>query len=151
MLPSIKKLKEDSDHFAPRTWYNNWVEKNAKGKVLDVGKSRFWSYGFPTLDINEKVEPTFVDDICDCKLDSNSYDVVLCNGMYEFVEDPQKMVNEVCRLLKAGGTAIFGFVNESYRAYKKPWKAYKEGDIEFPGKIVKTKLFNNYVFIICRK
>ena len=151
MLPSIKKLKEDSDHFAPRTWYNNWVEKNAKGKVLDVGKSRFWSYGFPTLDINEKVEPTFVDDICDCKLDSNSYDVVLCNGMYESVEDPQKMVNEVMRITKRNGLAIFGFVNKNYYPYKKGWKYYTEGDIKFPIKIIKKKKFNDYVFIICKK
>jgi len=147
----MKKLIKHFKTSPCRIWYNEWVEKNARGSVLNVGKSEIWSYGFPTIDTNEKLSPTFVDDICDCKLDSNSYDVVLCNGMYEFVEDPQKMVNEVCRLLKAGGTAIFGFVNESYRAYKKPWKAYKEGDIEFPGKIVKTKLFNNYVFIICRK
>ena len=151
MFPSIKKLKEDSDPSAPRFWYNEWVEKNAKGKVLDVGKSRFWSYGFPTLDKNKRLKPTFVDDICDCNLRGSSYDMVLCNGMYECVDDQQKMVKEVCRLLKLGGTAIFGFVNENYYSYKKGRKHYTEGDIKFPVKIIKTKLFNNYVFLICRK
>lgn len=118
--------------------------------MLDVGKSTFWEYGFPTVDINEELSPTFTQDICDCKFFAdNLYDMVLCNGLYESVESPQKMVNEVMRITKK--LAIFGFVNESYRPYKKPWKFYKEGDIEFPGNIIKTKLFNNYVFIICRK
>ena len=147
----MKKLIKHFKTSPCRIWYNEWVEKNARGSVLNVGKSEIWSYGFPTIDTNEKLSPTFVDDICDCKLDSNSYDVVLCNGMYESVEDPQKMVNEVMRITKRNGLAIFGFVNKNYYPYKKGWKYYTEGDIKFPIKIIKKKKFNDYVFIICKK
>lgn len=149
----IKKLKEDFTPSESRLWYNDWVEKNAKGTVLDVGKSRIWDYGFPTIDTCKILNPTYRQDICESNLASDFYDTVLCNGMYEFVEVPQKMVNEVYRILKPGGTAIFGFVGGEYKPYKRDWLFYDEGDIDFGKfKILEKKDFNhNYHFIICQK
>ena len=132
----------------PRMWYNDWVERNAKGKVLDVGKSLYWDYGFETIDINEKLSPNIVGDICNSNLPTSAYDMVLCNGMYEFVSDPQRMVDEVRRILKPGGVAIFGFVGKDYKPYKKDWKYYEE-NIVFKMKIIEKKDFDNYHFIIC--
>jgi hypothetical protein len=67
----MKALKEDSVPSPNRIWYNEWVEKNAKGNVLDVGKSKFWDYGFPTIDIVKGLNPTYAQDICDSNLASD--------------------------------------------------------------------------------
>jgi len=140
----------DSPATMSRQWYNKWVDENAKGEVLDVGKSTHWDYGYPTIDINPKLGPTILGDICNSGLLDGAYDTVLCNGMYEFVEDPQVMVDEVRRVLKPGGVAIFGFVGKDYKPYKKDWKYY-DGGINFGMKVIKKKNFNDYHFIICRK
>ena len=146
------KIKKISNMIVsePRIWYNDWVEKNALGKVLDVGKSIHWDYGFETIDTSKKLNPTFVGDITHSSLIDSVYDIVLCNGMYEFVTDPQKMVDEVGRILKHGGTAIFGFVGENYKPYKKDWKYYKD-NIDFKMEIIEKKDFHNYHFIICQR
>jgi SAM-dependent methyltransferase len=147
----IKKLKEVSDPSPYRIWYNDWVEKHAKGNVLDVGKSRYWDYGFPTIDTNKKLNPTIVQDICNCNLPDGTYDMVLCNGMYECVSEPKKMVDEVMRILKPKGVAIFGFVGKDYKPYKKDWKFYDK-NIDFSKWGKSYKDFNNeYNFIICLK
>jgi SAM-dependent methyltransferase len=135
-----------------RLWYNDWVEKNAKGTVLDVGKSRIWDYGFPTIDTCKILNPTYRQDICNSNLADDFYDMVLANGMYEFVERPQKMVDEIYRILKPGGKAIFGFVTKEYKPYKRNWNYYEEGDIDFKEfNILEKKDFNNYSFIVCQK
>jgi len=150
MFHLIKKLKEDFVPSSFRIWYNHWVEYHVQGKVLDIGKSKFWDYGFETIDINKKLKPSIVGDICNSNLPANTYDMVLCNGMYEFVADPQKMVDEVKRILKPRGIVIFGFVTKNYKPYKKDWKYY-DGNIDFGMKIIKVKKFSSYQFIICRK
>lgn len=143
----MKEPKKDSTPSDFRIWYNKWVEKNAKGRVLDVGKSQYWDYGFPTIDTNKELKPTFVGDIQKTSFPDNTFDLVLCNGMYEFVDNPQKMVDEVMRI---GIKAIFGFVGRGYKPYKENWQFY-EGDIKFKGVIEKKDFDNKYHFIICRK
>lgn len=147
----MKILKRVSDPSPSRIWYNDWVEKNAKGIVLDVGKSKYWDYEFSTIDINPKLNPTFCDDICNSRLPNNAFDTILCNGMYEFVSNPLKMMDEVYRILRSGGITIFGFVGKGYKPYKKDWKFYE--DMDFGNfKVIEKKNFdNNYHFIICRK
>jgi len=151
----MKKLK-DSEPSPNRIWYNEWVSK-INGEVLDIGKSRFWDYSdipyyYKSLDIDEKLCPDIVGDICNNTLCQATFDYVLCNGMWEFVSDPQKMVDEVYRLLKPKGTAIFGFVGKDYKHYKKDWKFY-DNNIDFKKfEILEKKDFENkYFFIICKK
>lgn len=144
-------LKKVSTPTKNRLWYNDWVEKNAKGKVLDVGKSKFWDYGFPMIDINPKLNPTFIGNIEKTDFKDNEFDMVLCNGMYECVTYPQKMVDEVMRILKPGGQVIFGFVGRKYYPYKKNWLFYEKGDIDFKGVIKEKDFDNKYHFIICKK
>lgn len=153
----MKELKTDFVPSPNRIWYNEWVSK-INGLVLDVGKSIFWDYSdtpysYKSLDINEDLNPDIVADICDNTLCSGAFDYVLCNGMFEFVSDPQKMVDEVYRILYKKGIAIFGFVGKDYKPYKKDWKFYEEGRIDFGKfKILEKKDFdNNYHFIICQK
>ena len=143
----IKLIEHDPSPY--RLWYNDWIKKNAKGNVLDVGKSAYWDYGFQTIDISG--EPSIVGDICDCKLPPASFDTVLCNGMYEFVSDPQKMVKEVERLLKPGGMAIFGFVGASYTPYKDNWNFYRNNIIFVERVVDKYNFDDKYYFIIIKK
>ena len=134
-----------------RKWYNNWVQENVKGAVLDVGKSAHWDYGFPTLDINKRKNPTYLGDITERTIFADeAFDVVLCNGLYETVVDPQKMIDEVIRITKQ--VAIFGFVGERYRPYRYPWKFY-QGKESFPHgyKIVHYNLDDYYHFIVITK
>lgn len=135
-----------------RKWYNDWVEKNAKGKVLDIGKSIHWYYGFDTIDNNPDLKPTITGDICKTSIKNDTYDMVLCMGMYEFVENPQEMVDEIYRILKKEGVVLFGFVGKEYVPYKDNWIFYKKGDIYFGNfKIKDTKDLKDYHFIICKK
>jgi len=147
----IKKLREDLIPSESRLYYNEWVERNAKGIVLDVGKSRYWDYGFPTIDTNKKLNPNYCQDICNSNLADDFFDTVLSNGMYEFVSDPQVMVSEVYRILKSGGKAIFGFVGKDYPPYRKYWKFYNNNIDLGKFEILEKKDFNNYHFIICQK
>jgi len=145
----IKQLKKDFVQSPYRFWYNNWVKENAKGKVLDVGKSIHWNYGFETIDINNRLKPTYTGNIEKTNFPDNIFDIVLCNGMYEFVDNPQKMIDEVLRITKKGGKAIFGFVGKDYKPYRKLWKFY-EGKEVF-STYIKKDFNKEYHFIICQK
>lgn len=132
-----------------RHWYNDWVSKNALGRVLDIGKSRHWDYGFETLDANPKLNPTYVGSTEQIDLPDETFDTVLCNGMYEFVTDHQAMVNEAVRLTKKGGTTLFGFVGPDYTPYKKDWKYFDE-TVQLPPH-TRMDFGGDYVFFICPK
>lgn len=155
-MDKIKKIGNSSVS-ENRTFYNEWVKK-IKGEVLDIGKSRFWDYSdipynYKSLDINPDLKPDIVADICNNTLCPDLFDYVLCNGMWESITDHQKMVNEVYRILKPNGTAIFGFVGKGYKPYKKDWSYYKDGDIDFKKFIIleKKNFGDRYYFIICKK
>lgn len=130
-----------------RAWYNEWL-KEVKGKVLDVGRSTYWEYGFDTIDTNSNLNPTITGDICNSGLPSDEYDYVLCNGLYEGVKDQQRMVNECIRISK--GTVIFGFVGKDYKPYKEDW-CYYDNNIEFKNIIKRKNFGKQYHFIICKK
>lgn len=144
----IVKLSNLKDHPC-RFWYNDWVKVNAIGKVLDVGKSKHWEYGFPTLDINPKLNPTYVANIKKTDFPDESFDTVLCNGMYELVESPQEMIDEAIRITKKGGTAIFGFVGKNFKPYLTNWK-YFEGKEKLPPH-ERYNIDNEYHFLIVKR
>jgi len=147
MYPLIKQLKEGLDPSPYRLWYNDWVIKNAHGNILDVGKSTLWDYGVPTFDINSDLKPTYVGNIEKTDFKDSEFDVVLCNGLYETVDNPQKMIDEVTRISKL---AIFGFVGKDYKPHRKPWKFY-EGKETFPLLYAPTDFGKEYHFIIWKR
>lgn len=55
-------------------------------------------------------------DICDLPFQDNSYDVILCNHVLEHIEDDQKAMRELFRVLKPGGFGIFQVPQELERA-----------------------------------
>lgn len=47
----------------------------------------------------------------DIRFESNSFDVVISNDVLEHVSDPQKVLQEACRVLTPGGILIFSMPN----------------------------------------
>lgn len=39
--------------------------------------------------------------------DNESFDIVLCNQVYSYVADPEKLMNEIYRVMKKGGICLF--------------------------------------------
>jgi len=74
------------------------VDANA----IDIAKSRFK---------RKNLEFSLVD-VEEMHLKSNSIDVIVCNQVYNFVDHPQKLVNEIYRVLKPDGICFFGARNK---------------------------------------
>lgn len=43
---------------------------------------------------------------------SGSFDIVICNQVYYWLEDPERLMAEILRVLKPGGTCFFASVNK---------------------------------------
>lgn len=102
----------------------NAIKKHAKGDVLDIGGWDFYlkvkslniNYNsWTTLEMEEKRLIDIVDekfkvvhgDGCSTSFESSSFDFILCLQVLEHVFDPLKMVNEIKRILKPNGYAVF--------------------------------------------
>ena len=153
---TIPKLTDDP--VSPyRVWYNDYLLSIQGSKnVLDIGKSLMWDYsglfdGYTSIDINQSTNPDIVGDIFSSGIPDETYDTVLCNGMYESSEGTiEKMVAEVYRILKPKGRAVFGFIGD---------KHFQPDVLKYDGREVygafkKTKEVNmdgEYYFTICKK
>jgi ubiquinone/menaquinone biosynthesis C-methylase UbiE len=94
------------------------------GIVTEALKEKFPSAKITATDINPDMLKVAQDKMRDSNIEwdivnaeeipytDNSFDVVLCQFGIMFVPDKQKMVNEVYRLLKPGGTFIFNTWDE---------------------------------------
>ena len=97
---------------------NRLLKKFAKGKVLDVGAGRLayknmllqYCKNYKSVDFkktNEKLD--YVADAQDMKkvIKDNQFDTVFCSQVLEHVPEPQKVFNEIHRILKKDGHVIF--------------------------------------------
>ncbi|MCW8877227.1 MAG: class I SAM-dependent methyltransferase [Kangiellaceae bacterium] len=50
-------------------------------------------------------------DALNMSFEKNSFDIVICNQMYEHVPDAHKLMSEIFRVLKPSGTCYFGATN----------------------------------------
>lgn len=53
-----------------------------------------------------------LEDVLNLSFKDNSFDVVICNNVYEHVPDPFKMMKEIHRVLKKGGFCYFAATNK---------------------------------------
>ncbi|MCG9793909.1 class I SAM-dependent methyltransferase [Flavobacterium algicola] len=92
------------------------INTYAKGKILDIGcgnkpYKEFFGGKFEEYlgcDITQSSE-NCVDIICeatDIPLESNLFDTIICTQVIEHVEDHNKLLSEIYRLLKPGGYII---------------------------------------------
>lgn len=88
-----------------------------KGKVLFVGVDSASRYErkFPevtqydTIDIKPGQRATITGDICHCPgIESETYDWVIFNGVFEQAIDPWAAMREMLRILKVGGYILVG-------------------------------------------
>ncbi|MBU2575480.1 methyltransferase domain-containing protein [Patescibacteria group bacterium] len=86
-------------------WLEPYIEK-VDYKVLDK-----------VVDYN----PDIVGDIQSLPLEDNSVDAFICNAILEHVEEPQKAVKEMYRVLKPGG---YCFIYVPFLYYYHPMKGY---------------------------
>ena len=76
-------------------------------------------------------------DICDLPFDNDSFDVVFCNHVLEHIEDDNKAMSELFRVLKPGGFGIFQIPQDLDRE-----KTYEDFSITYPEE--RTKHFGQY-------
>ncbi len=87
--------------------------KYMKGIVLDIGGGRKRGTFEPpsdttwiTLDIARDFCPDIVGDAQNVPIKSNLVDCVKCVELLEHVEHPERVIKEIARVLKPGGTLI---------------------------------------------
>lgn len=56
-----------------------------------------------STDIIADYKPDLVDDICNSKLEENSYDAIYCDAILEHVQDYEAAIKNIHRILKPGG------------------------------------------------
>jgi|SRR3989344_204830 len=122
--------------FNPRRYeIETFVMSAAKGlapssKILDAGagpcpyKTFFSHCAYEATDF---VDPHNILDFT-CSLDkipkrSNSYDAILCTEVLEHVEEPQKVMNELRRILKKSGK-LFITVPQGWMLHQEPYNYF---------------------------
>jgi SAM-dependent methyltransferase len=101
-----------------------------KSRVLNVGihpgfdnlyRSMFKGT-YENLEILPHVKgivPEIQADITNCpQVPDNSYDGVVCIGLYENVSNEKKMVSEIARILKPGGRALICMPGPAYYQHR---------------------------------
>ena len=76
-------------------------------------------------------------DILDLPFDDNEFDIVFCNHVLEHIEDDNKAMGELLRVMKPGGMGIFQVPQELARE-----KTYEDPNIKTPED--KAKYFGQY-------
>jgi SAM-dependent methyltransferase len=158
----IKNLIENGQVTPWRESYNDLVEFMAQAtpnaSVLDIGKSAQWHYDglwkdYTVIDKESRSNPDILGDFFMYPLSSNTYNIILCFGMYEWVEDMEKMIKRIYRLLKPYGLAVFGFAGVDCDCEKPAGMSYKEQNIF--GKFGQPQYFwsweKAYYLAICQK
>lgn len=80
-------------HFAPEQAFHNRFKK-------------LKNITYTTTDLNSPLADVKAD-ICNLPFSNNSFDVILCNHVLEHIPDDTKAMQELYRVLKPGGWAIF--------------------------------------------
>ena len=101
-------------------FFDEKIREIAKGNyILDVGGGiklgkgmenyavLFQGKKYVTLDKEPKYQPDMIGDIHSIPLPDACVDAVICKAVLEHVEQPQRAVDEVRRILKPGGQAFF--------------------------------------------
>lgn len=91
------------------------------GKVLEVGSGKKWRY-YPdsiTLNRDAAAEPDVIGDAENMKFEENRFDSVVCLEVIEHTPSPGKLISEIYRVVKPGGSLLLTvpFVFEIHDTY----------------------------------
>lgn len=95
--------------------------RNNRGKSNEWVDQYLSKVKYVILDKVSDYNPDIVGDIHNLPLESGSVDAILCMNVLEHVEEPQKAVREIYRVLKPGGYAYF---DTPFIFYYHPMKDY---------------------------
>lgn len=95
---------------------NNRFDKNNEW-LLDLIKQ----VDYRVMDKVAEYSPDIVGDIHELPFADNSIDVIICSSVLEHVEEPQRAVREMYRVLKPGGVC---FIDVPFLFYYHPMKGY---------------------------
>lgn len=104
----------------------------SKGNRLD--KKNFWlekyikKVDYKVLDKVLDYYPDIIGDVQDLNLPDNSIDAIICIAVLEHVEEPQKAVREMHRVLKPGG---YCFIYTPFLYYYHPLDGYYKDFFRF--------------------
>lgn len=83
-------------------YFKKVVGVDVDEKAINLAKKKFNKNNLKFLEMNgEKLE--FEDE---------SFDIVVCHQVYNFVDNPQRLMNEIYRVLKRGGICYFSGRNK---------------------------------------
>jgi hypothetical protein len=117
--------------------------------VLDVGIGPYWYYAgvwknYSSIDTNGR--GTITADVLSWTPDK-LYDIVLCNGMYEYVGS--RIVDATSKMVKPGGIVLYGFVGTKHHCGAEKYS----GDNLFSA-FAKHDIMNindEYYYILCER
>lgn len=127
LFPRGLRLRLNPRRYAIEKFVEDSSAKLKNGsKVLDAGagpcpyKMFFSKCKYESTDFKDKCGCLdFVCSLDNIPRDSGTYDAVLCTEVLEHIEYPQKVVNEIYRILKNGGR-IFLTTPQSWRIHQAP-------------------------------
>ena len=126
--------------------------------TLFIGVDSKWDYRFlfkqyTTLDINPKTNPDIVADIQECpEIKNDSYDAIIMTGVYEYLKFIDNAFDEIFRILKPGGKALFCLPGSAYYKDRFTFDLLDIGELEkFTIEDIKVVYYKSkvpYYFII---
>lgn len=131
IIPKCARLRINPRRYAIEVFVSDSSKKIKRGqKVLDAGagpcpyKELFSHAHYEATDFTD--EHNMMDFVC--SLDKipqkdKTYDAILCTEVIEHVEYPQKVINELCRVLKSGGK-LFLTCPQGWMLHQKPYNFY---------------------------
>lgn len=102
------------------------ISKYCSNVEVDIGCGKF-PKGKITIDIDPKVKPTIIANLYNLPLKDNSINSLLCSHLIEHLNNLDKTIGEIERVLKNRGCAIFLFPNDNsilWNLIKPFWSIY---------------------------
>lgn len=96
-------------------------DKNNRGKEISWLDPYLEKVEYLVLDKVPDYNPDIVGDIHNLPFEDNSVDAIICIAVLEHVEEPQKAVREMYRVLKPGG---YCYIYAPFLFYYHPMKGY---------------------------
>ncbi|MDC2974968.1 methyltransferase domain-containing protein [Prochlorococcus sp. AH-736-K09] len=135
--------------FLRRYYINKFLEKfdkETKVAILEIGSGEKWKVfkNSKTLNRDSSAKPDIIADAEAIELESNSFDIVVCIEVLEHTQSPQKVVQNIHRILKNNGQFIcsvpFSFEIHDREDY---WRFTEKGILKLLNNFSEVKVYSN--------
>jgi len=102
----IRAAQKMRDHSGERKkLFSSLIERSEGKKCLQIGaRDQKYTPRFVSVDLFDRSD--LIDynyDVQELKFEDETFDIVVCNAILEHVENPEKAIRELSRVLKTGG------------------------------------------------